>query len=421
MVYVISKKGKPLMPCKNVVARLLLKEKKAKVISKCPFVIKLNYTTTEYKQDVTLGIDTGSAHIGCAAVSDGNVIYMSQVEVRNDIKSKMDDRRKYRRNRRNRKTRYRKARWLNRANSIREDRFSPTMVSKLHSHKKEIEYVKSILPVTQMVFETGNFDCHLMKNPALQNENVRHWGYQKGANYGFANTKARVLFRDDYTCQQCKTKKGTLEVHHIIFRCQGGSDEAENLITLCHDCHWKVHNKGLRLKLKGSKKGFLSYATQMNSIRVQLLKAYPDAIETFGFVTKTNRLSEGLPKQHYFDAVMIASGGNSVSFKSNNFYHKVCISDGDYQKTKGVRSEQRLPDGKICGFKKFDKVSYLGNEYFIKGRMSSGYAVLMDIGGNKIDFSSQPKGFKTPKLKNCKRVQARKSWIITESVIQNIA
>ena len=47
---------------------------------------------------------------------------------------------------------------------------------------------------------------------------------------------------------------------------------------------------------------------------------------------------------------------------------------------------------KICGFKKFDKVEYLDKEYFIKGRMSSGYCVLMDIYGNKIDFSYLPKG-----------------------------
>ena len=31
MVYVISKNGKPLMPCTNVIARLLLKQDKAKV------------------------------------------------------------------------------------------------------------------------------------------------------------------------------------------------------------------------------------------------------------------------------------------------------------------------------------------------------------------------------------------------------
>ena len=55
MVYVISKSGKPLMPCENVIARLLLKNGKARVKKKCPFIIQLTYDSTEYVQDVVLG------------------------------------------------------------------------------------------------------------------------------------------------------------------------------------------------------------------------------------------------------------------------------------------------------------------------------------------------------------------------------
>ncbi len=43
MVYVISQNGKPLMPCENVIARLLLKQGKAKVKRRIPFTIKLLY------------------------------------------------------------------------------------------------------------------------------------------------------------------------------------------------------------------------------------------------------------------------------------------------------------------------------------------------------------------------------------------
>ena len=80
--------------------------------------------------------------------------------------------------------------------------------------------------------------------------------------------------------------------------------------------------------------------------------------------------------------------------------------------TAGSRFEQKLPKGKICGFRKFDKVKYLRKEYFVKGRMSSGYAILMDIEENKVNFSQMPKGWKTPKLAKCKRVSARKSQMI---------
>jgi len=414
MVYVISQDEKPLMPCSNAIARLLLKQGKAKVRKREPFTIKLTYKTTNYTQDLTLGVDTGSGTIGTAVSKDnGDIVYMSEVIVRNDITSKMTQRAKYRRSRRNRKTRYRKARWLNRANSIKNDRFSPTMRSKLHSHTKEIEYIKSILPITKLVLETGQFDTHLMKNPILANSNVRHWGYQKGTNYGFENTRAMVINRDNYTCQYCKGKHkdSKLEVHHIVYRSQGGSDEASNLITLCHTCHKALHNGKIKLNLSGKTKGSLKYATQMNSIRKQLFRVYPSAIETFGYITKANRLKLGVDKEHYYDACTIATQGNSFKVKSN-LYIKRCVSEGDFQKTKGIRSEQSIETKKICGFRKFDKVHYFGNEYFIKGRMSTGYAVLMDIFGETIDFSSMPKGHKTPKLCNCKRITARTSQII---------
>ena len=420
MVYVISKDNKPLMPCENVVARLLLKQKKAKVKRKTPFTIKLLYDTTEYVQDCTLGVDTGSTHVGTSVINSKNeVLYMSDVEIRNDIADKMSQRAKYRRNRRNRKTRYRKARWLNRKNSIKKDRFSPTMRSKLDSHMKEIEFIKSILPISRLVMETATFDPHLLKNPSLHNPIYKKWGYQQGGNYGFENTKAKVLNRDNYICQHCKgrRKDSKLEVHHIIYRSNGGSDEEDNLITLCHACHKGVHSKSIKLKLTGKRKGQLKHATQMNSIRIQLLKLCSDAIETFGYITKANRLLLEIDKSHHLDACIIASSGNKFTIRQNILYRKKCIPDGDFQQTKGIRSQQAIPTGKIQGFRKFDKVRYFGKEYFIKGRMSSGYAILMDIEGNKIDFSDMPKGWKTPKLSNCKRISARKTWMVDSLVV----
>jgi hypothetical protein len=419
MVYVINYDGKPLMPCTSVIARLLLKQGKAKCIKRTPFTIKLLYQTTSYTQPITLGIDTGSSKIGSSAVKEnGDIVYLSEVEIRNDITDKMKQRSKYRRNRRNRKTRYRKARWLNRNNSIKKDKFSPTMTSKINSHLKEVKFVKSILPITKIILETSIFDPHALKNPAVLNNK---WLYQKGINYGFANTKAYVLDRDNYICQHCKgkCKDSRLHVHHIIFRRNGGSDEVENLITLCKTCHNKLHDGEISLKLNGKVKGQLKHATQMNSIRQQLLRLLPEAEATFGFVTKEHRQVMNLPKEHYVDAVAIASLNNimedeliSVNLKTNNIIFKKCIADGDYQQTKGIRSEQRIPTGKIQGFRKFDKVNYLGTEYFIKGRMSTGYAILMNIEGNKVDLKP------IPKFGKMERIQSRKSWIMTERTIQ---
>jgi hypothetical protein len=199
LVYVLSKDARPLMPCSSAIARLLLKEQKAKVVRRTPFTIKLVASpATTFTQPVTLGVDTGSAIVGVAAADQqGNILYLSSVELRNDIATTMKERAANRRNWRNRKTRYRPARFLNRRNSLKQERFAPTMKSKFDSHVREIHFVQSIVPITAMVLEMGTFDPHALKNPeVLQNKEL----YQKGINYGFANTKAFVLTRDDYTC-----------------------------------------------------------------------------------------------------------------------------------------------------------------------------------------------------------------------------
>ncbi len=412
-VYVLSPDRVPLMPCSCAIARLLLKQGKAKLVRRTPFTIKL-HTPPEgtYTQPLTLGIDTGSSVIG-AAVSDasGNVLYLSEVEVRNDIAQIMKERAALRRNRRQRKTRYRPPRWLNRKNSIKTGRFSPTMRSKIDAHLREIRFVQSLLPITSMVLETGTFDPHALKNPeVLQNK----WLYQKGINYGYANTKAYVLARDGYTCQHCqgKSKDQRLEVHHLVFRSQHGSDEEANLLTLCKPCHDALHAGTITLKQKGTRKGALLHATQMNSIRMQLLKQV-QAEETWGFVTKEHRLLAGLPKEHFTDAAIIATRGKTPVFQVNSVLLKKCVPDGDYQQSKGKRSEQRITTGKIAGFRKFDKVHYLGQEYFIKGRMATGYAILMDIHGNKVALKP------IPKFEKMERVSARSSWMISQKIMQS--
>jgi len=408
VVYVLSPEQRPLMPCSPAIARLLLKQNKARVVRRTPFTILLvSPTATSYTQPITLGVDTGSSVVGSAAADDqGNIFYLSEVELRNDIATTMKERASKRRTRRNCKTRYRPARWLNRKNSIKHGRFSPTMRSKIDAHLREIRFVQSLLPITSIVLETGTFDPHALKHPEVLQ---KKWLYQKGITYGFANTKASVLTRDGYLCQRCKgkSKDQRLQVHHLIFRSQNGSDEEENLLTLCKTCHDGLHAATITLKPTGKKKGPLRHATQMNSIRVQLLGRV-EAEETWGFVTKEHRLLVGLPKEHRFDAAMIATRGVKPTFCTTSVLSKRCVSDGDYQQTKGKHSQQRVTTGKIMGFRKCDKVRYLGKEYFIKGRMSTGYAILMNLHGNKADLKP------IPKFDTMKRVSARSSWMMTQ-------
>ena len=162
-VYVISKDGQPLMPTIRFgKVRRLLKNKKAKVIRSCPFTIKLLYEPESLVvQEVILGQDTGSKHVGTACVADDKVLYQSEVALRDDIKKKMYNRRIFRKNRRQRKTHYRKPRFLNRANSTKKGRLPPSVRSKVQSHIDEIEFCKKILPISKIVLEVSQFDTYL--------------------------------------------------------------------------------------------------------------------------------------------------------------------------------------------------------------------------------------------------------------------
>ena len=410
-VYVLDKNGQPLMPTSRFgKVRRLLRDKKAKVVRSCPFTIRLLYEPkTKIVQEVVLGVDTGSKHVGVACIGNDKVLYQAQVELRDDIKRKMDSRRMYRKSRRNRKTRYRKPRFLNRGNSNRKGRYCPTIVSKFHGHERETEFCKKILPIKDLVIETGKFDTQLMEKPWLQEHK---WAYQKGVNYGYANAKEHALARDKYTCQCCGKKNCRVEAHHIVFRSKNGSNDLENYVTLCEDCHKAVHLGKIDLKLKGKRRSNLRYATQMSIIRSMLLKKYSGATETLGYVTKANRESLGLKKDHYLDACVIASGG--VEFEQLDvLYQKRCVPVQKRVLTKGIRSEKRYPIGKVYGFKQYDKVKYLGKICFVQARRVRGDFALMDINNNRLDFRDLG-GVHEPSCKHLTRVNARKSVLCVQ-------
>lgn len=424
-VFVVDKNERPLMPCTPRIARLLLRSGRARIYKHAYtgfFTIKLNYIPYKrYLQHNIIGVDTGSQNIGVAVIrKDKNegkvsrsVTHLFEVKMRGDeITKNLDQRRMYRKNRRSRKTRYRKPRWLNRRNSIKKDRISPTMKHKFDSHCSVIDTLKSLLPRHSLVLEVGKFDPALIKNEGKSFN--RHWGYQKGVNWGFENRKAYVLWRDNYKCQCCKRINIPLQVHHIVYRSNGGSDHEDNLITLCEQCHKAIHEGTKILRKQGLKKN-LKDATQMNHLKSLLMSYYNTAKLTYGFITKANRHKLGLEKTHYNDAVAIACGGKEVKFETNEVIKIRRVAKGDYQLTKGSHSEKMLPKGKVCEFRRFDKIDYFGKKFFIKGRRVSGTGELMDIDGNKIDFSHRPKGMKTPNFRYMIRISSRRS-LITKTV-----
>lgn len=52
--------------------------------------------------------------------------------------------------------------------------------------------------------------------------------------------RRKVLERDGYECQRCRTPF-SLVAHHLIPRAFGGRDIVDNLVTVCRSCHAAVH------------------------------------------------------------------------------------------------------------------------------------------------------------------------------------
>lgn len=53
-------------------------------------------------------------------------------------------------------------------------------------------------------------------------------------------TRLAVYRRDGYRCALCDDVRG-LQIHHVMPRGRGGSDEPMNLICLCWRCHAEAH------------------------------------------------------------------------------------------------------------------------------------------------------------------------------------
>ena len=379
LVYVQNKDGKPLMPttrCGRV--RRLLKAGKAVVVEQIPFTIRLCYDTTDYVQPITLGVDSGTKHIGLSATSTSKELYASEVELRSDIVKLIATRRESRRTRRGNKTRYRKPRFSNRKKS--EKWVAPSVKEKINSHLRQIEFIHKILPVSKIIIELGSFDTQKMKNPDISGSE-----YQQGEQIGFWNVREYVLARDRHKCQYCKgkSKDTILNVHHIESRKTGGNSPG-NLITLCETCHKKYHKGEIKLNVK--RLTSLRDSAVMSAMKWRLyekLKSfYTDVSITFGYITKYNRIKNGIEKSHTSDAFIISKNFNAkqISYyykvrltrRHNRQIHKFTIYKG------GVKRNNQTPF-ETRGFRLFDRVLFKGSIMFVIARRLKGGFSIQDI------------------------------------------
>jgi len=382
------------MPCSAAKARVLLKAGKAKVKRRTPFTIQLKCATGEAVQPVSLGVDAGSKHMGLSASTKKEELYASEVALRSDITDLLSTRRECRRGRRNRKTRYRAPRFDNRVHSKNKGWLAPSIENRINAHLSRVEAVLKILPVSDITVETASFDIQKIKNPEIEGK-----GYQEGDQLGFANVREFVLFRDHHTCQHClgKSKDKILTVHHIESRKRGGN-APNNLITLCETCHSAYHKGEIEFEASRGKsfrdEAFMGIMRRAFFERLQA--AYPEipVKNTYGYITKANRIDKGIEKTHCADAYCIAGNLDAKRLgtyyaqrqtrKHNRQIHKSTILRG------GVRKLNQAPY-EVKGFRLFDKVSYQGEEGFVFGRRSSGYFDIRTLKGVRITASANSK------------------------------
>ena len=385
MVYVLDIEGKPLMPTvRHGKVRRLLRDGKAHVVRLQPFTIQLDYESTTYRQEVSLGIDAGSVHIGVSATTEKKELFASEVVLRTDIVKKLASRLEMRRTRRYRKTRYRKPRFDNRRR--KEGWLPPSIRNKVESHLKVIRLVHSLLPITKTTIEVAQFDAQKIKNDAIQSVE-----YQHGEQMGFWNIREYVLARDGHKCQHCKgkSKDTILNVHHLESRKTGGN-APNNLITLCETCHKAYHRGEFDSKLKRSTS--LRDAAVMNIMRWAVYEQAKAEFEnvhlTYGYVTKHTRIKNGIEKTHCADAFCISRNVKGQRLGSYLIYkclqrHTRALHVCNPKKG-GIRRSAVASHwiGK-SRLQRFDSVEWNGVKCFIFGS-TNGRPILRDIDGKSV-------------------------------------
>ena len=385
-VFVLSRSGKPLMPTTPRRARIFLKTRRARVVTREPFTIQPRFETTTHTQPVTVGVDTGSHTVGLAATANREVVFQAEMRLRTDVSGKLIQRRQYRHTRRSRKTRYRAVRWANRRRST--GWLPPSLRARADTTIEAVHFVARILPIRQINVEIGSFDTQKMQNPEVSGV-----CYQQGQLQGY-------LLRS------------------ICLPSGRGSDRTSNLVIACDRCNKR---KGIRTaeefgfpEIQAQARMPLKDAARVSSIKTAVVQplAQQFGLERvavrYGYETKYQRMQVlNLPKSHANDAVAIACAIGEVVKPLTLVYQLRCVPRGNYQMYNGKHSEHKVwAPRKVKSWKLYELVEAKGQIGYISGRRVNGAFVVRDVRSGKALAEVTPR--KLVRLARC--VQG---WIIT--------
>lgn len=241
--FVLDYDGKPLSPTKENKGWFLIRKGRATLEKKYPMTIRLTKRIEDKdldKSKMHVGIDDGSKHVGLSIVQEGKtknkVVFKSTIELRRDVKKKIDIRRTYRQYRRYHK-RHRPQRYFNRANVRKKGILRPSTRQRKQSVLRVVRELNKYIRINQIHLEDVKIDVKSL----VVGYSTKHPYYHTYNSVGYS-LKEKALNRDNNTCVVCKDTKSKKEVHHIIPKRLQGLDTLDNVVTLCKTCHIKVTN-----------------------------------------------------------------------------------------------------------------------------------------------------------------------------------
>ena len=327
MVFVLNKSKKPLDMISHAKARILLKNRLAVVHKVYPFTIRLKDNSAVSKdRSYTVKIDPGSKHTGIAIVDDKDTVAMlTEVEHRGHIiKRDMDSRRVVRNSRRQRKTRYRESRFLNRTKP--KGWLAPSVKSRADNVINFIRKYKKLININKIMIEYVSFDTTQMSSDTK----LIGTAYQQGPLYN-TNLREFVFSKTNGRCSYCGAK--ATEIDHIIAKANGGTNSTFNLTPACRSCNQKKSNLSLKefgklmgkdfskLEPKKLPKDAAIVQLARNYMIREITKLVSNTTTHDAWVTKYNRDSLGLPKEHYYDALSVGE----IPTKFNFFTDKILV------------------------------------------------------------------------------------------------
>ncbi len=355
-VFVLDKHKKPLMPCSEKRARLLLERGRAVVHRMVPFTIRLKDRLVRESalQPVRLCIDPGSRVTGMALVRETEHAHPATGEIQRErvvlalfelfhrghlIRKQMDQRRAFRRGRRSRKTRYRAPRFDNRRRP--NGWLPPSLKHRVDTTMTWVRRLCRWTPVTGISTELVRFDTQKLQNPEIAGIK-----YQQGELFGY-EVREYLLEKWGRQCAYCGAKNVPLEIEHIVPRSRDGTDRVSNLTLACRNCNEAKGNQDVReflahdperlARILRQCKTPLKDAAAVNSSRWALcnaLKATGLPLETgAGGRTKWNRTRLGIPKTHALDAVCVGQVDNVGNWRIPTLGIR-CSGRGSYQRTR---------------------------------------------------------------------------------------